>query len=85
MELLAFTHPLAEGEVLLPHDVSDHALLPVPRAELVAELGPPRVPDEHLDVVVRVVVGCKGVGGGHKRVEQSERQRGRQGGRQREG
>mmetsp|Transcript_9755 Transcript_9755/g.24806 ORF Transcript_9755/g.24806 Transcript_9755/m.24806 type:complete len:257 (+) Transcript_9755:1606-2376(+) len=48
---------LAEGQVLLPHDGAHHTLLPVPAAELVAELRAARVADQNLDVELVLVVG----------------------------
>jgi hypothetical protein len=42
--------PLAEGQVCLGHYVANHPFLPVPAAEFVAQLRPPRVPDQHLRV-----------------------------------
>mmetsp|Transcript_36196 Transcript_36196/g.80535 ORF Transcript_36196/g.80535 Transcript_36196/m.80535 type:complete len:309 (-) Transcript_36196:229-1155(-) len=50
---------LTEGKVLLTHDVAHHTLLPVPAAELVSELRAARVPNEHLERVVRLIVGCE--------------------------
>ena len=39
---------LTEGKVLLRHDVAHHTFLPMPAAELVTQLWPPSMPDQHL-------------------------------------
>jgi hypothetical protein len=43
----------------LARDVADHALLPVPTAELVAQLWPACVAHLHLDHMLLLLIGCR--------------------------
>jgi len=56
-------HPHSHSRTCTPylaHYVAHHTLLPVSTTELVPQLWPPRVPNDELDIVVAVIVGCKG-------------------------